>query len=198
MTATATKQTKQSLVTCVSHPLRAACWIILAEREASPSDIAKELLADLPDVSYHVKKLESAGVIELAATRPVRGAVEHIYRATQRPVCSTADTAALSPSERLANARHICQLVFADAARALDTETFCSRPEHAAVRIPLQLDEEGWQEVAEIQTAVYEQIMDAQARSNERRVESGEESIAATAVTLFFETPPRKRVFGSA
>lgn len=33
-------------------------------------------------VAYHVRRLFAAGLIELAGTRPVRGAVEHHYRLT--------------------------------------------------------------------------------------------------------------------
>lgn len=47
---------------------------------ASPVQISGEIGEPLGNVSYHVKILVQAGVIELAATRPVRGALEHVYK----------------------------------------------------------------------------------------------------------------------
>jgi hypothetical protein len=35
--------------------------------------------ASLSNVSYHVRQLAKAGLIELVATRPRRGALEHYY-----------------------------------------------------------------------------------------------------------------------
>ena len=49
---------------------------------ASPSELAKELGEPLGNVAYHVKILEETGAIELVRTAPVRGALEHFYRAT--------------------------------------------------------------------------------------------------------------------
>jgi predicted ArsR family transcriptional regulator len=52
----------------------------------SPVTIADELELDLGVVAYHVRHLAAPrrGVLELAATRQVRGATEHLYRATDR------------------------------------------------------------------------------------------------------------------
>lgn len=46
---------------------------------ASPSEIAERLVEPLGNVSYHVKVLCRAGLLELAREAPVRGAVEHFY-----------------------------------------------------------------------------------------------------------------------
>jgi DNA-binding transcriptional ArsR family regulator len=51
---------------------------------ASPSEIAEEIDAPLGNVSYHVRFLARVGMIELAATKPRRGAIEHYYRAVGR------------------------------------------------------------------------------------------------------------------
>lgn len=68
----------------MSHPLRAAILRILAERTASPAEMARELGAELSNVSYHAKQLVHLECAELAGTRPGPGAVEHFYRATER------------------------------------------------------------------------------------------------------------------
>ncbi|HET9123991.1 MAG TPA: winged helix-turn-helix domain-containing protein [Solirubrobacteraceae bacterium] len=72
------------LVKGLAHPLRIAILRVLEERTASPSEIAEEIEAPLGNVSYHVRFLARLGLVELAGTRPRRGAVEHYYRAVAR------------------------------------------------------------------------------------------------------------------
>src|SRR5579875_1274605 len=72
------------LVKGLAHPLRIAILRALEDRTASPSEIAEEIEAPLGNVSYHVRFLARLGLVELAGTRPRRGAVEHYYRAVAR------------------------------------------------------------------------------------------------------------------
>jgi DNA-binding transcriptional ArsR family regulator len=64
--------------------LRAAILNALADREASPIELAKEMDDPLPNVSYHVRALHKLGALALVRQRQVRGAVEHTYSATVR------------------------------------------------------------------------------------------------------------------
>jgi DNA-binding transcriptional ArsR family regulator len=72
----------QNRIKAMSHPLRASVLRILAERTASPAEISRELGEELSNVSYHTKQLVEFECAELVNTRPVRGALEHFYRAT--------------------------------------------------------------------------------------------------------------------
>jgi predicted transcriptional regulator len=80
---TATTATDPSAAKALTHPLRAR---LLAElqQETSPKDLADRLGEPLGKVSYHIRELARLGCIEQTRTRPVRGAVEHFYRATVR------------------------------------------------------------------------------------------------------------------
>jgi DNA-binding transcriptional ArsR family regulator len=46
----------------------------------SPNGLYAAVGDTLTNVSYHVRQLEKAGLIELVATKPRRGALEHYYR----------------------------------------------------------------------------------------------------------------------
>jgi DNA-binding transcriptional ArsR family regulator len=71
----------QRLVRAVSHPLRVEVLeAIASEGEISPTLVATKLEQDLSKVSYHVNVLKDCEVIELATTRPRRGALEHFFR----------------------------------------------------------------------------------------------------------------------
>lgn len=69
------------LAKALSSDLRAQILKLIAESDRSPKSVAEELGLDLRGVAYHVRVLKQLDCVELVATRPRRGAVEHIYRA---------------------------------------------------------------------------------------------------------------------
>ena len=64
----------------LAHPIRARIVAVLGDGELSPVELAKELDNSLGVVSYHVRMLADAGVLELARTTSRRGAIQHHYR----------------------------------------------------------------------------------------------------------------------
>lgn len=65
-----------------THPLRISILEVLAMddgRTLSPSELSHELHTTTSDADYHIKALKRAGMVRLAHTLPVRGAVEHFY-----------------------------------------------------------------------------------------------------------------------
>ncbi len=137
---------ESTLAAIVAHPTRAKCLLILAERRASPNEIAAELGEEVGNVSYHVKKLVSLGVVELVDKRQVRGAVEHFYRAVTLAYVSDEEWAKLSMEERRPYSLFVLQLAMADAAQAMEAGTFDARPDNYLSRTPALIDEEGWAE----------------------------------------------------
>ncbi|HEV3229401.1 MAG TPA: helix-turn-helix domain-containing protein [Solirubrobacteraceae bacterium] len=67
----------------LSHPTRIAVLQALVKGRTSPSNVASAASASIEVVAYHVRELQSAGLIAVAATQPVRGAVEHFYELTE-------------------------------------------------------------------------------------------------------------------
>jgi DNA-binding transcriptional ArsR family regulator len=84
-------------VKAMSHPLRVRILAMLDERKASPNQLSGWLGASLGTVAYHVRTLEQLGLIELVDETRVRGAVEHHYRARQRPNVTAEGWAAAPP-----------------------------------------------------------------------------------------------------
>ena len=82
---TVTAGVEQRLAKALSHPLRVRVLTLLNQRVASPSELAEELGAPLGNVAYHVRILLDLDLLELVSTTPRRGAVEHHYRAIERP-----------------------------------------------------------------------------------------------------------------
>jgi DNA-binding transcriptional ArsR family regulator len=184
---------ESTLAAIVAHPTRARCFSILAERTASPVEIAQEIGKDVGHVGYHVRKLQQLNLIELVDERPVRGAVEHFYRAIERPVVREEGFATQTPEEREVFTRHTLQLHVTDIARAMDEHTFDSRANRALIRFPMLVDEDGFDELADLHVEMYERTLDIQARSDERRAGTDDEGIASMSTSMLFETPQRRR-----
>ncbi len=181
-----TRSPLKSLGTIVGHPLRAKIWTVLAEEIASPTELSRRFGEEISDVAYHVKVLRENEVIELVDRRQVRGAVEHFYRATQRPLSDEVDTAARSVENRNAFADHILRTFFADAVLSLGDGVFGKRPDHCVARVPLMVDEEGWRKLAQIYDEVIHRTLELQAESV-KRLSPGDTGIKVTAFAALFE-----------
>jgi DNA-binding transcriptional ArsR family regulator len=182
-----------TLATIVAHPTRVRSFSILAERTASPVEIAQQIGKDVGHVGYHVRKLQEMNLIELVDERPVRGAVEHFYRAIARPIVHEEDVAGQTLEEREVFTRHTLQLHIADVARAMDEHSFDARTNRWLIRLPMVVDEDGFEELAALHAEIYERTLDIQARSDERRTGTEDEGISTMSTTMFFETPERHR-----
>ncbi|HEY2480422.1 MAG TPA: winged helix-turn-helix domain-containing protein [Solirubrobacterales bacterium] len=178
----------RSVAAIINHPVRARCWDALAERTLSPKELADELRMPLSDVSYHVRILRDLGVIELVETQPVRGALRHRYKAVERPHLTRHDIEEMAPEEVVADATRISQLGFADLSSSLDSGKIAERPEHAAVRYPMDLDEEGWRKAADAYETLLDTLFEAQAESDERRGPDSP-SVKTIALGFLFEKP---------
>ena len=82
----------QRIAEAFVHPLKLRILALMAEPPSpraaseatpdpgwSPNSLNVALGEPLGNVSYHVRQLEKAGLIELVATRQRRGALEHYY-----------------------------------------------------------------------------------------------------------------------
>ena len=69
----------------LNHPLRVRLITALAGGPGSATKFAAQFGdTNVGDCHYHLKELKAGKVIELARSRPVRGATERVYRLTPR------------------------------------------------------------------------------------------------------------------
>ena len=180
-----------ALVAAVGHPIRAKCLTMLAEKVASPNEIAVEFGLDVTNVGYHVTNLADAGLIELVETRPVRGATEHFYRAVAPPVVTDDLEEERSLAERKAFAEITLSLYGANATRALEAGTLVDRGDHHLTRFALGVDRQGWEEATEAYLELFERIYEIQAQAAARMGESEEKPIPIISFLSLFEMPQR-------
>lgn len=175
----------------LSHRLRVEILTLLNERaKASPVEMSRQLLAPVGDISHHVKQLVKYGCAEAVETRPRRGAVEHFYRATSRPVVDVEAMEKMNLPARRSLVGELAQKVLDDLQDGFDAGTVEARADTHLTRMPLLLDKQGWSELTELHRQTFEETHGIKARSDERRSESGEEPIRCTSAQLCFELPP--------
>ena len=177
-----------ALSTAISHPLRARALTILADRVASSVEIARELGADLSQVSYHVRALREMGLVEEVGSRQVRGSVEHYMRAVVRPCVSSEEEASLPIDQRTTFTKVTLSVLAANASMALDAGTFVERADHHATRVPVRVDEQGWSDLAEAYMGLFERVYEIQAESAER-LGADDPGIPAISFLALFEMP---------
>jgi DNA-binding transcriptional ArsR family regulator len=185
----------KALGAAVAHPLRAQCLTILADRVASPVEISREIHKDVSGISYHVRALQELGLVEEVGQRPVRGAVEHYYRAVIRPCISSEEEADQTLQDRNVFAQVILSVFAANASTALDSGTFVDRADHHATRVPIRVDEQGWSELTEAYLELFEQVYEIQSESAERLGRKPDDpGIPAISFLALFEMPKDQRV----
>ena len=187
MPTTATKPA--GIGSLIAHPLRVRCLVILTERIASPAEMARELDERLDTVYYHVDQLQKAGAIELVREAPKRGSMEHFYRAIQRPEISDEESAELSDEERLEWTRMIAVLTMADIDHSIAMGLFAKRANHSVIRYPAVLDDQGWEEMAQVEEERLRKAMGIEARSAGRIAENGAKPIPTRICSFVFEMP---------
>jgi len=208
MAATARGEVKLDKTACeaLKHPIRVRILEVPCEGEISPVQFLYQGMLPpgvkiddtqnaISTVSYHFKVLMKAGCISLVETRQRRGATEHIYRSNALAFHTDEEFAAMSFEERRAISRSTLQTLIARADGALSSGTFDNRPDRHLSWLSMELDEEAWSEIRDLQAETLEraqQIKAAAAARNLERTERDESPVAfpATFGALSFESPP--------
>jgi DNA-binding transcriptional ArsR family regulator len=187
------RQSAQKLAKALSHPVREEVLTILTEREASAIQIARELDVEGPAINYHIKCLRELGFAEKVRSCQVKGAgaTEHFYKAVVRPLIDLDEWAAMHPLVAHHFAwRSACKPV-EDFTEAVEGGLLEDVEDVWVVRTPMLLDAEGRREMAALHKGLYEESLEVQARSDERRVESGEDGVRTTSAQMCFEIPTK-------
>ncbi len=178
----------QNLVKALGHPLRVRILESLQGRSASPVALSKELGESLGVVSYHTNALVQCGCIEQTRTRPRRGTIEHFFTAVPRSFIGDQDWRAAPLSVRGGISEAAIRTFTERAGAALEAGTLDGRDDTTLSWLPMQVDERGWREMAEVLDGALKALQDVHTRSRER-LGSGD-GIPVIAAVAGFETPP--------
>jgi hypothetical protein len=188
------------------HPIRVRILEVMCEGDLSPIQFLQRGMLppgiDLKDeqnaissISYHFRALEKADCIFLLETRQRRGATEHIYRSKALALHTDEDFKDLTFEERRAISRSTLQSLIARADSAIRFGTFDKRADRHLSWISMDLDEEGWVELRDLQAEALSRAQGIKAAAIARRQHrsgAGEAlpTFPATFGALAFESPP--------
>ena len=183
------------VIKAIGHPLRWQMLEALNEGEASPAMLARRFGEPVNLVAYHMGILAKAGGVEMVRTEPRRGSTEHYYRATMRPYFADREWSRLPTETRRALLAVETKRIVNDI-RAAAAGTGLDHPKAHVSWSPLELDREGYDEVATLLSGVLDQLNDIQARSSVRQAEKGSKNnkkLSTEVAILHFERPKRAR-----
>jgi predicted transcriptional regulator len=179
----------------MQHPLRAEAFGLIRERgPISPAEVARELEADVPTVSYHVRKLTEYNCVEEVENRPVRGVVEHFYRATDIHMVDIEEWAELAeqnPEVAEVLTDEFMQFIVDDFTASRRASIVGRDEKFWLTRTPHIFDDEGLDEALEAAEAYEAKITEIAARSAARR-ESEDSGIPVSSSIALFKMPPRR------
>jgi DNA-binding transcriptional ArsR family regulator len=174
----------------LADPLRAEMLRILAERPASPVEMARELGVPTPNVSHHAKRLVELDCAELVEEEKVQGAMKHIYRATDRVLVETEEWDEMHPAEARGFLAVSMQAVIDDFVASEREQTVAGDRDFHLSRTPMVLDQQGLEEGLEIYEAARLAMAEVERRSAERRQGEEEPSFRVSSVFGLFKVPP--------
>lgn len=180
----------QQLAKALAHPLRVRILTSLHKGISSPNQLSQELGEPLGNVSYHVKTLLEYDCVELVKTEPRRGAVEHFYRATERPFLSDAEWAKIPASARKGITGAILEAIGEDATKAMIAGTVDKRTDRHMSRTPLLLDERAWTDLTKMLEETLDRAIEIGEEAATRLAEEKSDPIPTTLGILHFETAP--------
>jgi DNA-binding transcriptional ArsR family regulator len=181
-----TPRIDKRLLVALGDPTRQRVLTLLNERVATASQISGELDIPEPEVISHLDVLLENDAIEET------DGDERTYRATIRPFLDDAHWAELPVEVRRALfAQNIRQIV-EHLAPALAADGFDDPRTHVSLT-RIDLDSQGWDEVADLLAGVLEEVMAIHAESMDR-VARGESkrTIPAELVVLHFQRAARE------
>jgi DNA-binding transcriptional ArsR family regulator len=190
-TKTQRRKATENRIKAMSHPLRASILRILTEQTASPAEMARELGEELSNVSYHTKQLVGFECAELVSTRPVRGALEHFYRATERHLIDTEEWEELDPVIAEDLVCEFMQKILDDFVASARAGIIGSDENFHLTRTRMVLDEQGMEEALEAHERARQEIVEIQTRSAARMLESGEKGTNVSTAQGCFKLPDR-------
>jgi AcrR family transcriptional regulator len=171
-------------------PMESTKWAVmtlLARDPASAESLAGELNAPVEEVHRHLADLKAAGLAEAtspAASGPVEWQVNRSLRFIDRE-----DWAALSLEERDALTAKIYEENATDVAEATAAGTVNRRLDNHTSRLRVSLDEQGWEEIAEIHRNVLNLTQAIHVASLKRLRKTGEKPVYGASHQSFFEMP---------
>jgi DNA-binding transcriptional ArsR family regulator len=184
----------QRLVKALAHPTRVHILNVLNDGPSSPSKIAKRLDGvSLKLTWHHIEVLKDLGCVELVKTIPHGGRNERIYRATKRQFFTAEEWEEVEQKARQPITVSILKMISEDVGASLVTGKFDEREDNHLSRVPVEVDDEGWEEIVLILKRTLDEVLEVHDRSALRALLSEEDLTKIRVVMMqFLLAPPNE------
>jgi hypothetical protein len=186
----------QGNVKVLANPMRVQVQTICNERPSSATGMAKELGADFSEINYEVEVLRKLGRLEVAKEVKRRGAVEIFYRATSRAMFDEYEWPMVPDAVKGDLRASLLQTLTDDAVTAITEGTYDSRERAHMSWTPVILDEEGWEELADVLTRALKDTLAIHEKSAERLYAKDAKGISCTVSILGYPSAVEDRKVG--
>jgi DNA-binding transcriptional ArsR family regulator len=189
------RSVEEAVSYAVGHRIRIEILAALHDVPASTKDLAKIVGQPLSKVSHHVEELLASGSIEIARTETVGNVSQNFYSVKLPFYADDEEWAAMTTEERQLTCGVIIQASMAEALASLWAGKLNNDPRVMLAWKPVNLDEQGRQDLADEQARSWARIEHIEAESASRRVESGKPPWAYLVASFGFRrsrtsTPP--------
>jgi DNA-binding transcriptional ArsR family regulator len=177
-----------ALAAAMGHPVKAGILSALADGYPLRVDqIARRIRIGSGRVRYHSARLVQEGLIqELGGSR--RG--QKLYALVIIPILWPKDLDSLGAEETDKVFAEVFRRILIDVAGAISAGTFYRRPDFCQIRLPLAVDQEGWDEIQDLHIGLFEEVDSAHMEALARLKGGREVPISATAGIVWVELPP--------
>jgi DNA-binding transcriptional ArsR family regulator len=182
----------RALVEAMAHPVRAKLLFGVAEKSGDGVSIRQlsERIREPPRrVRYHLDALLELGLVGIAHKRSRRGVVERFYRAELVPFLSNAELDEYTEEQTRQISVQVLKAILGDASMAVGAKIFGLRSGHVVVRLPGEVDEQGWSELGSLQEQTMRESQAVIERSRDRLQKTGDTPVSALVTLLLFEVP---------
>jgi AcrR family transcriptional regulator len=182
-------ETAETVRLATINPFGDRLLFALSHGPVSVGELAAETGLTPTEIEHTLSQLEEEPLAELAVTEREDG--ERLYE-NRWPMITMSQWMEMSVREREQVSSEIRLMIRRDLDEAVAAGTFDERPEHFLVRLPVRLDERGWQEINETLDGTLEDCIEIQQRAQGRIANSGRvsEAFGARVVLVSFEMPP--------
>jgi DNA-binding transcriptional ArsR family regulator len=144
-------------IKALAHPIRLAIMADAALRPVSAKDMSDTLGEPLPKISYHVRCLADAGLLQPVRRTKRRGAIETHYRAVATVEISNQTFDRMSPELRSAFAEAMLLGLAQDLTAAIRAGAH-QEHDHLFGRLNFTVDSDGRRRIYELISDFYEQL----------------------------------------
>jgi DNA-binding transcriptional ArsR family regulator len=180
------------LFQAMSHPLRVQILGDLSLPGAiwSPSDYAEVVRLPLSNVAYHFRELLKFGLVEIFKEEPVRGSMEHFYRAKKSALFTNTPAWEKLPGlARTSVAAKAWSGYMGVGRKAIEEGAFDKRPDANFSWGTMRVDEKGWTEMQASLARTLREMFEI-GKESAKRIDGGTEGFDATYGLGGFESPP--------